>query len=388
MAQEVRPYPPPVAMPPPLTSSQAASSSPSSSQSSGQKRKQEHSSRASRKSSRRSSRTNMREEESDIIERESDTFSETTKRHVERESGGQCFHCGAVPVEICHVIPRRDSAYNELHQQGFLGFRLHESCNAVSLCPTCHANFDDTNNPGFVFLPAELDYFIEYEHNDWERRRDLMKAGVRNGGVRKCPGPEEYAERGGSYLCYTLRDFLGQYHTIRKGHVREVQWPGAPAASLRRTFGLFAHFHLMDMLPANIENQLKHLFELYRRRMTEVAVRTEAEDDEIAQPVVSKSAEGEPAPGQSRTAALLDNSRSPDLHARNPAGHRKIMESVESLPSLHPTMTTFLSSSEAGNRCMLVKTTRWTLPDTSWSWGPGKSTAENINLYIASLQDV
>jgi hypothetical protein len=69
-------------------------------------------------------------------------------------------------VDIFHVVSRRDSAYNELNQQGGLGFRRSDRCNAIPVCPTCHVNFDDTHNPGLVFFPADLDYFVDSEEHD------------------------------------------------------------------------------------------------------------------------------------------------------------------------------------------------------------------------------
>ena len=121
MAQEMlqsSAYPPPVVMPPP--SRPASISSPSSSQSSGRKRKRDESALPSQRSSRLSSiTTDPANETATRIERESDTFSETTRRRVERTAGSKCLHCDAMPVEICQVITRRDSAYSDLHEQGF-----------------------------------------------------------------------------------------------------------------------------------------------------------------------------------------------------------------------------------------------------------------------------
>lgn len=195
--------------------SRPASTFPPSSQPSGRKRTCDKSVHPSQKSSRLSSiTTNPRNETATRIERESNTFSETTKRHVERIAGSKCLHCDAVPVKICYVVPRRNSAYSDLHKQGFFAFRLLQECNAVPLYPTCHANFDDFSNSGFIVLPRNLDYFIEYEERDWKRKKDFARTGVENGGPRKCLDKEEYAKQGSLYNCYTLRSFLGKYSTI------------------------------------------------------------------------------------------------------------------------------------------------------------------------------
>jgi hypothetical protein len=79
-------------------------------------------------------------------------------------------------------------------------------------------------NLGFVFVPADLEYFIQCEKADQDRRLEIS----RHTGtipVRVCPTAESYREHqinsgavtsdacGGTYLRFTLRDYfpkLGQ----------------------------------------------------------------------------------------------------------------------------------------------------------------------------------
>lgn len=37
-------------------------------------------------------------------------FSETVKRNVAQLLGSFCWHCGATPVQVCHVIPKKDGS--------------------------------------------------------------------------------------------------------------------------------------------------------------------------------------------------------------------------------------------------------------------------------------
>jgi hypothetical protein len=38
--------------------------------------------------------------------------------------------------------------------------------NAIPLCPLCRTQFDLANDPGFVFFPSDLEFFINFELAD------------------------------------------------------------------------------------------------------------------------------------------------------------------------------------------------------------------------------
>ena len=40
----------------------------------------------------------------------------------------------------------------------------------MALCPLCHENFDNADDPGFVFFPIDIPFFIKWEIRDKERR--------------------------------------------------------------------------------------------------------------------------------------------------------------------------------------------------------------------------
>lgn len=52
-----------------------------------------------------------------------------------------------------------------------MDFPLASLANAIALCGTCHPQFDYALDPGFVFIPTDLDYFIDFELEDRQRRR-------------------------------------------------------------------------------------------------------------------------------------------------------------------------------------------------------------------------
>lgn len=121
-------------------------------------------------------------------------------------------------------------------QQGLLNFDLLSLSNAVALCPLCHVHYDQTDDPGFVFLPTDLDYFIEFEMLDQQERKSSSRT------WRRVPTAELYRqhliEKGnvcadavsGLYARVFLQDYANPPNTTPRF------WAGAPLAALRRAF--------------------------------------------------------------------------------------------------------------------------------------------------------
>ena len=59
-----------------------------------------------------------------------------------------------------------------------MGFALASLANAIALCGTCQPQFDCALDPRFVFIPTDLDYFIDFELEDRQRRRAAAEKGV------------------------------------------------------------------------------------------------------------------------------------------------------------------------------------------------------------------
>lgn len=61
-----------------------------------------------------------------------------------------------------------------------LNFSLASADNGILLCPTCHAEFDRFDDPGFIFLPVDIPFFIEFEPQDrgeqWRKRTGRLFA--------------------------------------------------------------------------------------------------------------------------------------------------------------------------------------------------------------------
>ncbi|TKA73643.1 hypothetical protein B0A49_09877 [Cryomyces minteri] len=261
-------YPPPTMLPPPVppSTSNRSSSSP------GRKRRREREEAAPSSSYAASSASSASE------------FSQATKKKVARiDDGDTCWHCGARPTDICHVLGKKDRSFSQLVQRGLITFdHLGHVDNAIPLCPTCHRNFDDINHPGLVFLPSDLQYFIDFENENFRSRQTLAR---NTGSVppRTCPTPQMYLEHqvrtdavsedasGGLYLRYTLYDY---FHTFGPkntwipglGPFQEPeQWHGAPMAALWRAFLILGN--PFSGIPDKEKRLLRELQDLYQRQI-------------------------------------------------------------------------------------------------------------------------
>jgi hypothetical protein len=116
--------------------------------------------------------------------------------------------------------------------------------NGIALCQPCHTEFDQTVDPGFVFLPTNLQYFIDFEPGD-RQQRDLESN--RNHDCRKVPTAEDYKiyqfnegkisadAIGGLYRPIFLRNYLlgGRLSSdILDSMSTPKQWHGAPMGTL------------------------------------------------------------------------------------------------------------------------------------------------------------
>ncbi|KAL1998337.1 hypothetical protein VTN02DRAFT_6390 [Thermoascus thermophilus] len=80
-------------------------------------------------------------------------FSEATKLETKKLCGNDCWACGSSPVQICHVFGKQDPQVPLWIKWDLISFSLTSVDNAIPLCPTCHANFDQSDDPGFIFMP-------------------------------------------------------------------------------------------------------------------------------------------------------------------------------------------------------------------------------------------
>ncbi|PVH73131.1 hypothetical protein DL98DRAFT_576444 [Cadophora sp. DSE1049] len=206
-------------------------------------------------------------------------FNLNTKAQVRKEYDDKCWHCGASPAEVCHVIGSRDHTFQDALKDGLIDFtEKHSSQNAIALCGTCHTNFDHVYSPSFFFLPTDLDYFLSFERSDQKRRQEI---GQREGRIpgRYCPTAQTYqayqiqhgvpgAEQGGLYTRLVLKDFLPQYPhraPFKPGSSEfgaTKPWTGSPMAALQRAVVMFRRLNLSG-IPPEIRDALRQLQDAY-----------------------------------------------------------------------------------------------------------------------------
>lgn len=81
-----------------------------------------------------------------------------------------------------------------LKSRGLLNLEsVNDRDNELILCPTCHRNFDDYLDPGFLFVPSNLQFFKEAEREDMERRHRIRRENGR-AVARAPPTAEAYLQ--------------------------------------------------------------------------------------------------------------------------------------------------------------------------------------------------
>ncbi|KAH9205433.1 hypothetical protein DL95DRAFT_470587 [Leptodontidium sp. 2 PMI_412] len=210
-------------------------------------------------------------------------FNNNTKAQVRNQYNNKCWHCGASPADVCHVIGSRDNTFHDALTDGLIDFQEKQNPqNAIALCGTCHTNFDHVYNPSFFFLPTDLHYFLNYERQDRRRRRKL---GRRTGIIpaRMCPTAQTYqdhqrnqgvegAELGGLYTRIVLNDFLPQYPgraPFQPGpseYGPTKSWTGSPMASLQRAVLMLRKLNLHG-IPWEIRDALRQLQDAYSKEL-------------------------------------------------------------------------------------------------------------------------
>ncbi|EER38444.1 conserved hypothetical protein [Histoplasma capsulatum H143] len=200
-------------------------------------------------------------------------FPGRVKLETRRLAGGACWTCSATPVEVCHVFAKGDHQLESLLiSRGLLSFDLASMENAIALCPTCHTNFDNTSDPGFFFVPADLEYFIRFEKDDYLRRTQQASIGLQS--PRVCPDAMAYQQHqhahgevpaqalGGLYQRIFLQSYL-PFMPQDQANIPK-SWHGHPMAAIRRAI-LATGTMRLDRYPEQIYLQIRELQKLYSR---------------------------------------------------------------------------------------------------------------------------
>ncbi|KAJ5937065.1 hypothetical protein N7466_003515 [Penicillium verhagenii] len=162
-------------------------------------------------------------------------LSETLRLELIRISGDLCWACSSYGTQVCQVFRERDTRDDLWAHMGLMNYSPHSLANAILLCPACHMHFDRDNDPAFLLVPTDLDYFIRFEQDDRIRRQEVGWPPGRQ--IPTSAMYTAYLESSGKgregytpvFLKYYLHNMAPPpYLTLPK------YWQGAPAAVLQR----------------------------------------------------------------------------------------------------------------------------------------------------------
>ncbi|KAL8870329.1 MAG: hypothetical protein Q9174_003602 [Haloplaca sp. 1 TL-2023] len=156
---------------------------------------------------------------------------------------------------------------------------LNEVSNGIPLCPNCHSMLDSTDLPGFVFFPTDVEYFIDFERKDFERRQQIHDV-TGQWPTRVVPTAQDYLQHqkdivplgatGGLYRRMFFRRFAGINTPGEDPRYPPKSWHGCPLASLSRAFhSLGSQAHLF---PHKVRQDLRDLQDLYGNHDQSVGV--------------------------------------------------------------------------------------------------------------------
>ncbi|CRG90861.1 hypothetical protein PISL3812_07907 [Talaromyces islandicus] len=198
------------------------------------------------------------------VSNDSDSFPPSVKLQCRESTDDKCWVCGLTPVEVAHVVAKNDRATRYLQNQGLINFSLTSALNAVTLCPTCRANFDLAMDPGWFFVPSDLQYFIDFEEKDFARRTHDRNHGIVT--TRVCPTSDEYAASQPQGIPQYIRVIL-QDEVVCVERMRvKAAWFGAPIAAIRRAFIALGSVRRSG-IPKDISEKLWKLQDLYYRSL-------------------------------------------------------------------------------------------------------------------------
>ena len=127
----------------------------------------------------------------------------------------KCYRCVSsleyLTLDTAHVLAQEDKEVPRYEQNKLIDFSIGDYSNALLLCKNCHSMFD-LPLPAWTFVPNDLDYFIEFEEEDWRRREENA-----NNNQNMKPEPR------------TCPDAC-QYHTAYIA--KDPKWPKDPKNSL------------------------------------------------------------------------------------------------------------------------------------------------------------
>ncbi|KAJ5680162.1 hypothetical protein N7536_011301 [Penicillium majusculum] len=230
----------------------------------------------------------------------SDVFSTATKTEIKRLAGDSCWVCQSTDPQICLVIGKEDKQVDLWLNAGLIDFSLTSAANGIPLCGSCHTQFDRDHDPGIIFIPTDLQYFIDFELDDRKQRSTTTSVLHRNVPTRVMYKDHLMKNNkilegatSGLYRRIFLKDYLhpGLISPEDLGVTSSKQWHGASIATLRRGIMALGSPRIASLDEATV-NQLQTLRDLYFRPTEENPVNIRS-----SRPLPDHQGEKRPADG-------------------------------------------------------------------------------------------
>ncbi|KAJ5178231.1 uncharacterized protein N7500_000930 [Penicillium coprophilum] len=108
-------------------------------------------------------------------------FSAAIQAETLRIAGTTYWACSTRAPDICHVVPHHDpqlkspALFKFMYgsKLGCLPSTIKTPKTQFPLCGSCHTELDMSLDPGYVFFPTDLQYFIDLERRDRARREQI-----------------------------------------------------------------------------------------------------------------------------------------------------------------------------------------------------------------------
>ncbi|KAK6333424.1 hypothetical protein TWF718_011237 [Orbilia javanica] len=187
---------------------------------------------------------------------------------------GACIACQEEEkgCEVSFILDgKQENMFKSFRTSGYLPdplARIDDIENLLWTCPRC-AELFDTPYPTIVILPKHLDFFILWEHRDYERRTQEATSG-KVVSPRTVPEHDDYK---GSYKLYILTDdpttISEKLRTRIEDDDREIYTEASPTALILhagRAMGTPMTYPNGYGLPADVKQTLLQLFILWERQ--------------------------------------------------------------------------------------------------------------------------
>jgi hypothetical protein len=156
---------------------------------------------------------------------------------------------------------------------GLITFAISSTANRIGLCPTCHEQFDRSIDPGFILIPSDLEYFINFELQDRQRRGKVGENPTRRVPTSLMYKTHQVANgtipaesQGGLYTPIFLQEYLHcgvvPSSVLLPYLIRPKSWHGEPLAVLRRCFHILGGMRCKN-LNKDTRTKLERLRNLY-----------------------------------------------------------------------------------------------------------------------------